>query len=119
MVMKDQLHSIKSLISSSKTKHKEQEKFLNSLNKTYPNDKTKTIVENLVKKFLNQENTSALTEIQASNSLSILVEKGEYEHFEILGVGSAGIVVGVVNIKCNRESALKISLCTNKSEILT
>jgi len=38
------------------------------------------------------------------------------EVYDVLGVGVGGIVFGVENLKENRKSALKLSLCTNKAE---
>ena len=40
---------------------------------------------------------------------------GEYD---ALGVGVEGIVFGVDNLKENRKSALRLSLCTNKEDTI-
>jgi len=38
--------------------------------------------------------------------------------YDVLGVGVGGVVFGVENLKENRQSALKLSLCTNKAEAI-
>jgi len=38
------------------------------------------------------------------------------EVYDVLGVGVGGVFFGVENLKENRKSALKLSLCTNKAE---
>jgi hypothetical protein len=40
------------------------------------------------------------------------------EIYDVLGVGFDGIVFGVENLKEQRKSALKLSLCTNKAETI-
>jgi len=40
------------------------------------------------------------------------------EVYDVLGVGVGGVVFGVENLKENRKSALKLSLCTNKAETI-
>ena len=40
------------------------------------------------------------------------------EDYDVLGVESSGFVFGVENLKENRESVLKVYLCTNKAETL-
>jgi len=40
------------------------------------------------------------------------------KEYDILGVGVDGVVFGVENLKENRKSALKLSLCTNKADTI-
>jgi len=48
-----------------------------------------------------------------------MLEWKEYgEVFDVLGVGVEGIVFGVENLKENRRSALRLSLCTNKADTI-
>jgi len=44
--------------------------------------------------------------------------KEHSEVYDVLGVGVGGVVFGVENLKENRKSALKLSLCTNKSNAI-
>jgi len=38
--------------------------------------------------------------------------------FDILGAGASGVIFGVKNIKEERDSVLKLSLCLNKAEAI-
>jgi len=38
--------------------------------------------------------------------------------FDVLGVGATSAVFGVENLKEQRKSVLKLSLCTNKAETI-
>jgi len=38
--------------------------------------------------------------------------------YDVIGVGVSGVVFGVENLKENRKSALKLSLCTNKADTI-
>jgi len=38
--------------------------------------------------------------------------------YDVLGVGVGGVVFGVENLKENRKSALKLSLCTNQADTI-
>jgi len=40
------------------------------------------------------------------------------EVYDVLGVGVSGVVFGVENLKENRKSALKLSLCTNQADTI-
>ena len=40
------------------------------------------------------------------------------EVFDVLAVGVGGVFFGVENLKENRKTALKLSLCTNKAETI-
>jgi len=53
------------------------------------------------------------------SALSIMLEWKEFsEVYDVLGVGVGGVVFGVENLVKKRKSALKLSLCTNKAEII-
>jgi len=53
------------------------------------------------------------------SALSIMLEWKEFrEVFDVIGVGVGGVVFGVENLKENRKSVLKLSLCINKAEII-
>jgi hypothetical protein len=40
------------------------------------------------------------------------------EVFDVLAVGVGGVFFGVENLKENRNTVLKLSLCTNKAETI-
>jgi len=40
------------------------------------------------------------------------------EVYDVLGVGVSGVVFGVENLKENRKSALKLSLCINQADTI-
>jgi len=53
------------------------------------------------------------------SALSIMLEWKEFSAiYDVLGVGVDGVFFGVENLKDKRKSALKLSLCTNKAEII-
>jgi len=53
------------------------------------------------------------------SALSIMLEWKEFsEVYDVLGVGVGGVVFGAENLMEKRKVALKLSLCTNKAEIL-
>jgi len=53
------------------------------------------------------------------SGLSIMLERKEYsEVYDIIGVGVGGVVFGVENLIEKRQSALKLSLCTNKADTI-
>jgi len=58
-----------------------------------------------------------MTQIQAEGALRALFKLGEYDNLQLLGTGSAGLIIGGLNRKLQRQSALKICLCRNKAEI--
>jgi len=48
-----------------------------------------------------------------------MLEWSEFsEQYDVLGVGIGGVVFGVENLKENRKSALKLSLCTNQADAI-
>jgi len=48
-----------------------------------------------------------------------MLEWKEYgEVYDVIGVGVGGVIFGVENLKENRKSVLKLSLCTNKAEAI-
>ena len=56
---------------------------------------------------------------QLKSALKIMLEWKEFrKEYDILGVGVDGVVFGVENLKENRKSALKLSLCTNKADTI-
>jgi len=44
----------------------------------------------------------ALTSAQVEGVLRALFKKGDYDNFEILGAGSAGLIVGATNLRYSR-----------------
>ena len=65
------------------------------------------------------ERITKLTADLLKSALNIMLEWKEFsEVYDVLGVGVGGVVFGVENLKENRKSALKLSLCTNKAEAI-
>jgi len=53
------------------------------------------------------------------SALSIMLEWKEFsEVFDVLGVGVGGVVFGVEKLMEKRKIALKLSVCTNKAEVI-
>ena len=53
------------------------------------------------------------------SALSIMLEWKEFsEVYDVLGVGVGGVVFGVENLMKKRKSALRLSLCANKTETI-
>ena len=65
------------------------------------------------------ERKTELTVDLFKSALNIMLEWKEFsEVYDVLGVGVGGVVFGVENLKENRKSALRLSLCTNKAETI-
>ena len=74
-------------------------------------------IEDLIYCKKTSDKTSSLTPKQVEGALRTLFKKGDYDNFELLGAGSNGIIVGSMNSRYKRESALKICLCKSRAEV--
>jgi len=65
------------------------------------------------------KNKTHLTVDLLKSALKIMLEWKEFSGvYDVIGFGVSGVVFGVENLKENRKSALKLSLCTNKADAI-
>jgi len=65
------------------------------------------------------ERKTELTVDLLKSALNIMLDWKEFSgEYDVIGVGVGGVVFGVENLKEKRKSVLKLSLCTNKAEII-